>query len=234
MSTTIRTVQFTKAQAILRAVTASNDIAAVYGPPGSGKSRAVEHFLTQDPSMHGRAWRRLQMPYRPSPKELSVRLLRDLGAPTTGTGYELSDRVTETLKGSNMVITVDEAHHLNASGLQQLRYLHDRSERSWALVLVGSDIDKVLGTAAELRSRVSGWADFTPLTGAEMIATAKQLHPALHALSNDTIRLVDKRFARGNLRDWIHFSEQVTRLAGQSAITQRHIDAALEMLTVRR
>ena len=101
-------------------------------------------------------------------------------------------------------------------------------------MLIGSDIDKVLGTAAELRSRVSGWADFTPLSGAEMIATAKQLHPALRALSNDTIRSTDQRFPRGNLRDWVHFAEQATRLAGPSGITQQHIDAALEMLTVRR
>lgn len=227
-ATSIATKQFRKAQVVLAATVADNDIAAVYGPPGSGKSHAVDHFVQHDPAMAGRTCHWLQMSHRPAPKELLHRLLLDLGGtPGRHVHYELTELIVDQLRGSGRVVVIDEAHHLTAAGLQQLRYLHDRCAQTWALILVGSDINRALGSAGELRSRVSGKAQFTPLTGADMLATVRQLHPALNAVDHDTLRSIDQQFPRGNMRDWVHFTRHATRLGGGGPLSGPVIRAAL-------
>ena len=226
----VPTKQFQKAQLGLAATVRSNDIAAVYGPPGSGKTHAVRHFINHDPGMTGRRAHWLQMSYRPSPKELAYRLTEQLGANPRGrTQYELVDFIVDHLRDSHDVLVIDEAHHLPSAGLQQLRYLHDRGESSWSLVLVGSDIGKALNSAGELRSRVSAAMAFTPLTDQDLVIALRQLHPALDALGNATLRDIDSKFPRGNFRDWVHFTQHATRLAGGKAITPQVIAATLSL-----
>ncbi|MFC8502470.1 AAA family ATPase [Pedococcus sp. NPDC057267] len=226
----VPTNAFQKAQAALAATVAVNDIAAVYGPPGSGKTHAVRHFIDNHPAMEGRASHWLQMSYRPTPKELAVRLTREFGAnPGRKPQYELTDLIVEHLTGSNRVIVIDEAHHLPSSGLQYLRYLKDRGGPTWTLVIVGSDIDRALKSAGELRSRVSSAVGFGPLTGANLLTALRQLHPSLAALDNQTLRDIDNKFPRGNFRDWVHFTRHATRLAAGGAITPQVIAATLSL-----
>lgn len=226
----VSTKQFRKAQMVLAATVRSNDIAAVYGPPGSGKSHAVDHFVCHDAAMTDRTCHWLQMSYRPASKELAVRLLTELGGnPRRLTQYELTDLIAAQLHGSNRVVVIDEAHHLPSAGLQYLRYLHDRGAYTWSLVLVGSDIDRALKSAGELRSRVSGVAAFTPLTGPDLLTTVRRLHPALDALDHGTLRDIDDQFARGNLRDWVQFTRHATRLAADGPITAKVIAATLAL-----
>jgi DNA transposition AAA+ family ATPase len=72
----------------------------------------------------------LDMPPKARPKEIVVRLLRSV----TGTCdsrrpvYELADELCEVLAGEPRVVVIDEAQHLDADGLHQLRYLHDRPD----------------------------------------------------------------------------------------------------------
>lgn len=143
--------------------------------------------------------------------------------------YELTDLIVEHLTGSNRVLVIDEAHHLPSSGLQYLRYLKDRGGPTWALVLVGSDIDKALKSAGELRSRVSAAVEFAPLTGAALLTALHRLHPSLAALDNQTLRDIDAKFPRGNFRDWVHFTRHATRLAAGGPITPQVIAASLSL-----
>lgn len=226
----VPTPAFQKAQLGLAATVAVNDIAAIYGPPGSGKTHAVRHFIDHDPAMAGRTSHWLQMAYRPSPKELAVRLTREFGAnPGRRPQYELTDFIVEHLTGSNRIIVIDEAHHLPSSGLQYLRYLKDRGGPTWTLVLVGSDIDRALKSAGELRSRVSAAVEFGPLTGAGLLTALHHLHPALAALDNQTLRDIDDKFPRGNFRDWVHFTRHATRLAAGGPISPQVIAASLSL-----
>jgi DNA transposition AAA+ family ATPase len=226
----VPTKAFRKAQLGLAATVRSNDIAAVYGPPGSGKTHAVRHFISHAPVMTGRRSHWLQMSYRPTPKELAYRLTAEMGANPRGrTQYELVDLIVEQLKGSNDVLVIDEAHHLPGAGLQQLRYLHDRGNSSWALFLVGSDIGKALKSAGELRSRVSAAMSFGPLTDDDLIVALRRLHPSLDALSNATLRDIDDKFPRGNFRDWVHFTQHATRLTACGPITPQVIAATLSL-----
>jgi len=216
---TVATKTFQQAQMLLGQTVDLNGIAAVSGKPGCGKTFAVDHFVRTHPSMHGRAWHWLDMPPKPTTKEVTVRLLDALGErrPRGATEYELTELLDPALVRLNSVVVIDEAQNLKTDGLQQLRYLHDRGQsRSWALLLVGSTVKESLNGAAELDSRVSRWLTFKPLTDPDqLLRTLHGWHPVLAATPADLLLRVDEVYARGNFRLWAQFLQTLLFLLGR-------------------
>jgi hypothetical protein len=206
-ATTVQTAAFKKAQLLLARTVELNDIAAISGPPGCGKTYAVDHFVHHHPAMTDRPWHWLEMPPKPTTKEVTQRLMRGLGLPFTRNTpeYELTEDLAPHLAGSGRVVVIDEAQNLKAAGLQQLRYLHDRGAWTWTLVLVGSNVDRALSGAAELASRVSAWVQFTALTDTPLLAALREWHPVLAAMSPQLLLRIDEVHARGNFRFWAQF-----------------------------
>jgi hypothetical protein len=206
-ASTVTTRTFKKAQLLLGKTVALNDIAAVSGPPGCGKTFAVDHFVHHHPAMAGRSWHWLEMPPKPTTKEVTQRLMRGLGVPfhRTATEYELTEDLVPILAGTGPVVVIDEAQNLKSDGLQQLRYLHDRGEWTWTLILVGSTVDRALAGAAELSSRVSAWVRFAPLTETPLLAALQAWHPVLAAMDPALLLRIDEVHARGNWRYWAQF-----------------------------
>lgn len=208
-ASTVPTQTFRKAQLLLGDTVRLNGIAAVSGPPGCGKTFAVDHFVRTHPVMQGRQWHWLDMPPQPTTKEVTVRLLDAVGEqrPLRATEYELTELLAPALISLRPVVVVDEAQNLKTNGLQQLRYLHDRGQgRSWTLLLVGSTVNRSLAGAAELGSRVSSWLAFVPLTGTEPLLRALHAwHPLLAATPAELLLRVDAFYARGNFRLWAQF-----------------------------
>ena len=213
----VPTQPFQLAQINLTRAVRLNDIGVLSGPAGCGKTYALEHFLNTSPVMTGRVRTYLEMPPKPAAKEFTVRLL----TATVGScdhrkaAYLLTNELHDVLYGSNRVVVVDEAHNLGVLGLQSLRYLHQRGEFTWSLVLVGARIAEALsaGDVEELKSRAEGLVLFQPLTGAELLASLHKLHPLLTGAANDQLRYVDTQFGRGRFRNWAKFLRVALELA---------------------
>lgn len=204
-ASTVRTRTFKTAQVVLRDVVNRNGITAVYGKPGNGKTFAVDHFLNHDPVMSDRAWHWLDMPPTPAIKEVTQRLLAGIGVPfdRRDTQYQLTDDLIPALEGR--VVVLDEAQNLTGPGLQQVRYLHDRGNGSWSLVLVGSTVDKTLSGAAELSSRVSGWVRFEHMDQRVLLGALRGWHPVMTQLDPSLLLEIDEDYAHGNWRQWAQF-----------------------------
>ena len=230
---TVTTKTFQKAQLLLAQTVKVNGIAAVSGPPGCGKTFAVDHFVRTHPSMRERRWRWLDMPPKPTTKEVTVRLLDTLGErrPRSATEYELTELLAPALNEGHPVIVIDEAQNLKSDGLQQLRYLHDRGQgRSWTLLLVGSTVNQALNGAAELGSRVSRWVTFTPLTGTEqLLLTLRDWHPMLAAAPPELLLRVDEVYARGNFRLWAQFLQALLTLSERQSTGEGAVGRADEV-----
>lgn len=148
-------------------------------------------------------------------KEFNVRMLRAVAGSCDDrqANYLLTDDLQKHLHGTEHVVVVDEAHNLSVKRLQQLRYLHQQGEFTWTLILVGVTIAEALFTASELRTRTEGLVLFSPLTGAELLVTLKQMHPLFASSSNDALRYVDSQYPQGCLREWARFLRIAKELA---------------------
>lgn len=206
-SSVVSTATFKKTQVLLARTVRLNDIAAVSGPPGCGKTYAVEQFVHRHKSMAERDWHWLEMPPKPTTKEVTQRLMRGLNVAfsRSATEYDLTEDLVPHLAGSGRVIVIDESQNLKSDGLQQLRYLHDRCSWSWSLLLVGSTVDRALSGAAELSSRVSAWVRFAPLSDAALLTALREWHPALRVMPPELLLRVDDVHGRGNWRQWAQF-----------------------------
>lgn len=178
-------------------------------------------------------WVWLDMPPKPKPKEVIVRLTRrltgacDSSLPT----YDLCDELCETLAEEPRLVVIDEAQNLNHDGLSQLRYLHDRPEAQWALVFVGGrNCAKVLSAHPELHSRVARWVAFEPLKGDELLATLRAYHPLLATADAKLLSQIDHRYARGVFRRWarlVQIAEPMAPKRGRRVLDGELAKAAL-------
>jgi hypothetical protein len=220
-ATAVPTTAYAMAQYNLARVLRHQDIGVLSGPAGCGKTFALEDFLHHAPAMTGRQYTYLEMSPEPAAKEVTVRLLTAVvgGCDARLPAYLLMDELVAALDGSSRVVVVDEAHNLGVRGLQRLRYLHQRGEFSWSLILVGATIAEALFGADELRSRCEGLVVFAPLEGAELLATLKALHPLLAASSHDALRHVNAQFGHGRLRNWAKFLRLALELAPKLKVT---------------
>ena len=215
---TVPTEGFQMVQLLLGGAVDLNNIAAVSGPAGSGKSFAVDHFVRTHPAMRGREWHWLDMPPKPTTKEVTVRLMDAVGVRRRrgDTEYDLTELLVPALQGSQRVVVIDEAQNLQTTGLQQLRYLHDRGRpSSWTLLLVGSTVHTKLSKAQELASRVSAWVQFEPLTDRPLLQALQSWHPVLRDLSPKLLLRIDDIFGRGNFRNWAQFLRALLTLLDQ-------------------
>jgi predicted AAA+ superfamily ATPase len=218
----VTTTAFALAQHNLAWAVRKHDIGVLSGPAGCGKTYALDHFLTHSPAMSGLRHTYLEMPPDPAAKEVSVRLLNAIvgGCDNKQPAYLLMDELVAALSGTSHVVVIDEAHNLGVKGLQRLRYLHQRGEFSWTLILTGSTFAEALVGADEMRSRTEGLVMFAPLKGGELLASLKAMHPLLAASSNDALRYVDAQFCRGKFREWAKFLRVAKELAPKLKVDQ--------------
>lgn len=221
----VTTDAFTLAQRSLGRVVAANGIAAISGRPGNGKTFTVNDFLHHHPTAVHRQKFWLDMPPRPGTKEVTMRLLRLLGVRFNprDAQYVLSEELIPHLLGRRIILTIDEAHNLGRAGLQQLRYLHDRCQPlnpgdpgGFAMLLIGSDVDRALAGAAELGSRVTTWIEFAPLDREDMVLAVRSWHPLLKAVPVETLLQVDQRFGRGTWRRWAQLLAALIEVHGRA------------------
>lgn len=229
----VATTAFRKTQVLCGQTAALREIGLVSGEPGLGKSFAVAEFARR--SDLDTVW--LQLPPRPTPKEITVRLLDQLVGAGDGRDvlYDLTEELVGALKSPRLVV-LDEAQNLNAVGLNQVRYLHDRPETDFALLLVGgAGCEDTIRRDPQLDSRVARRVRFAALAGDELTATLRAFHPLLAASDGALLAELDDRYARGVFRRWARIVQIAAPLAREAGtpdrLTLRVANAALAAIT---
>lgn len=111
----------------------SCEIALVCGDAGAGKTTALKHYADTNA---GVVFITANASTKTSRAILYI-LTEALGKEPSGTEFMLMRNLVSFLKGSNRLIIIDEADHLNPHALQSLRNLND--EAGVGLVFAGND-----------------------------------------------------------------------------------------------
>jgi type II secretory pathway predicted ATPase ExeA len=175
-------------------------IMLVSGDPGLGKTTALQVLLPQT---------RIPARYvelRVAARGLSVMrsVVTALGGVPPTRGDELVEFACELVANRRLLLVVDEAHQMNLEAMQAFRYLWDRPDSDFGLVLSGKTFRGLRTKAPELDSRVSRRVMFEPLKGGDLLSALRKLHPLLGGAPVDLLREIDRQYPKGELRLWVH------------------------------
>jgi MoxR-like ATPase len=152
----------------------SGTIVAVTGPPGIGKTKAIDHVIAeQQPQSHtGRpAWLKVVVPPKATPPTVLIAILNALGIVPQKKAKALPGQVLEALTRYDIKLLIfDESDRLNDASFDMVRDIFDQTHRP--MVLVG--LPKLMNTIEryeQFDSRVAIEIEFKPLTLAELIAS---------------------------------------------------------------
>ena len=121
-------------QALAAHAQANADLVLVYGAAGSGKTHALRRFCVE---RAGAFYVAMSPAVTTAAAVLSrIAQVLDVGAGVT-TAARLELAVVEQLTGRDAVLVVDEAHHLTAALLDEVRCVHDVA--GCGVVLAGND-----------------------------------------------------------------------------------------------
>lgn len=107
-----------------------NDIIVIYGAPGIGKTVTLEKYVKTNPT----ALFITATPNIRSGRDIMEEILEVLNKKADGRNKSLEKSIINTLKNSNRMIIIDEAHFLRLDGLETLRRIYDATKCPVALV----------------------------------------------------------------------------------------------------
>ncbi len=117
--------------AALRFAHFSNDFAVIYGASGLGKTLAIRQYVASVASAFAVTMTPATAGVVPALEEIA----QAVGAGVTGGGAaKLHRSIVERLRGTAGLLVIDEAQHLGASALDQIRAIFDATDVGLALV----------------------------------------------------------------------------------------------------
>jgi DNA transposition AAA+ family ATPase len=125
-----------------------NDVVVIYGAPGIGKTVTLERYVKTNPT----ALFFTASPNIRSGRDIMEELLEAMNKRTEGRNKTLEKNIITSLKNSNRMIIIDEAHFLRLDGLETLRRIYDATK--CPLVLVGNP--KIMEIITEKNKTVTG------------------------------------------------------------------------------
>lgn len=201
------------------------------GLPGLGKTTTARHAASQI----GRPSAVVLMPPKPLPLGmLRLTYLALTGTTPKGGRTALEDEILLELADWDGLLVVDEAQNLRQTGLAELMYLHERSGRSFAMLLVGHGIEDELTSVPPLDDRVLLRVRFRPLVGVELLETVGALDPRLAGALDRHLVSLDQRYCAGRLRGWnkvVRLLDMVVRPG--EALDDNTVNELVELLTRR-
>lgn len=186
----------------------------VHGVAGVGKTFSVEHHLAARPDLET-VW--IDSMQRPSMLDIARELMFALtGAKPPGRRSDLVDELVTLLSDKPRLVIIDEAQRLNHECIDFLRYLHDRRQTDFALILAGgNNCWQVLSREPMLRSRVYRRVQMRPLSDAAILAHIPAYHPIYDGVEAELLLWINDRFAHGVLRDWAAFTSTAAELCAE-------------------
>ncbi|VVA47014.1 hypothetical protein SERVES_00717 [Serratia ficaria] len=207
-------------------------ITVIYGNSGVGKTRALQQFAADRPNV----WLITVSPSRSSLSECLYELALELGigdAPRRS--GQLGRAIRRKLRGTNGVVLVDEADHLDYSVLEELRILQEETGVGLALIGNHQVYGKLTGGSsrnmdfARLFSRIAKKVSIlkTKKADVEAIADAwglngKAERELIHALA-------DKPGALRTISHTLRLASMFAR-GSNEVMTEKHIRAAVKDL----
>lgn len=106
------------------------DLVLIAGAAGVGKTSAAVAYRGRSPNV----WLLTAEPCMGTPRQVLVELADLVGVPEVPSTTRLSRALAHRVRGTGGLVIVDEAQHLQAQALDQLRTLHDLAQVGVALV----------------------------------------------------------------------------------------------------
>ncbi|UUZ60575.1 hypothetical protein [Nocardioides sp. B-3] len=141
------------------------------------------------------------------------------GTRGVGTAAQIRDDILDTLSRKRMTLLIDDAHHVGLKGLSPIpaiwNRLHTARGTGTPIVLCGNSPERHLkSTLPELLSRSSTRYVANPLAGKQLVAAVMAMEPLIAGTAEDTIRHIDARHFRGEIRRWDQFLDMVLLFRG--------------------
>lgn len=109
----------------------AGDIVVIYGAAGLGKTKANEHYERSNPNVWIATMSPASATAVPALEEVSEALgFREI----TGGAAKIQRAIIRRIRGTNGLLIIDEAQHLNVQALDAMRALHDATGIGLALV----------------------------------------------------------------------------------------------------
>lgn len=209
----VPTVSFALVGQAVRDLSQKRAMGVVHGNAGLGKTFAVQSAL-EDQAATGVEPFWFDFPEDTTPRWLTCDLLRLLtGLEHTGEHRLLRQRLLTVLAERPRLLVVDEAQRLKRRCVEHLRYLHDRLETDFALLLVGGDgCWEVISRHPMLRSRVWRRVSFSAMSPTTVLEAIPRFHPIYAGAKRELILFVDENLAHGNFRHWAGFTATAVAL----------------------
>lgn len=208
-------------------------IMAVSGPVGVGKTEATAQAL-RDLNQRA-AW--IQMSTGLSARGHMAEIWRGVtGTRAADELLDIRDDLIEYLRTNDtQVLAMDDAHFIPPSGLRVLvsvwNELHLLRGRGIPMVLIGNGLLRKLAVVPEALSRVGPRVEAAPLHGESLLSALTQIEPRLADSEPDMLLDIDRRFLKGELRQWAEFIEAVRSVSdNDSPITRTEAGTALSLL----
>ena len=184
------------------------NVMMVTGKPGTGKTfatgRAVDHALTVFDGLSV-VW--LEMATAIHGKALALNLFAQISGQEPHrsiTLRELSPMMRAELAGTWRAIVLDEAQHAHVDAMQMLRWLHERGDANFALVIVGTPLLESR-IPYELSSRIMSHVRVGVIDDDEAPGLLADYHPLFAGVDPALLRRLNCGEARGEFRWWAKF-----------------------------
>lgn len=195
---------------LIERVHAYQDVGAIAGPSGVGKTYLTEHLAREAAAETFY----ISLPRRPARKEVLVSLLHELtGKLVHAETYVLAAMLREVLANRECIVIIDEVHGLDDVALDQLSHLHGHEDAAWTLLLVGAPkLVTKLQRYEHLSSRCEQILQVSRLQGEDLVATVRGFHPWFAHSPHDLILKIDAEVCGGSLREWARLLRAVAEI----------------------
>jgi hypothetical protein len=185
---------------VVRDVVSVAGVGLLHGPTHTGKTYSadaavasldVRHaFLEAMPGMEAR--------------EFTVELLRELtGECDTGVGpSQLLFDLRNDLAKEPLLLVLDGISFATREVLRHVRQLQAHRDSQLSILLIGREVDDVLGRVEELRSQIVRRVEFKPLSPTDVITVLPAYHPVFAATDKHVLLDLDEAYAHGLLGSW--------------------------------
>lgn len=203
---------YARCKEVLHLARLHRDLGVIVGPAGVGKTLAIRAYAGD-----GLAIVVTALAMRGYPKAVLADICAELRLSTTGPASELMVRVRQALSGSDRLVIIDEAQHLQGDTLEVLRQLHDAAR--FGMVWVGnpSSVDRIRGGSRpgyeQIWSRIGPTYDMTRAKDPEPFRSDVDALAKARGWGDSLCTDFLYRIARQG--GWLRQVDKVLRLAGR-------------------